>query len=296
MDVLPESSRGFSRCAAHQRPYRPRRQALFILAKNPLKGHLSLGSFQQISKTCPWLPDAPSDFLRLCKDFAKGEGDGGSELSQLALFALDTTCSASLSRAISRRVAAGSPLLAFASVKIALLGAWTLDYIADCLPAALARHGILSRLIIPAYDQILQEVFDARSPIYTVGADIALLAVDHRWLQLDRPLVDGPGAAVVCISQAIEKLRSVVSGLNAKKVPAILQTLPIPFAPTFGSLDRHQAGTLRYLILHMNDAIISLAKETSSYVLDVAAVAEASGYYEMVRLRTVEWFQTSVCS
>jgi FkbH-like protein len=108
-----------------------------------------------------------------------------------------------------------------------------------------------------------------------------LIAVDHRWLNLDRSVLSGMPADSV--AAAIERLRAVVEALREHgNTPAILQTLAAPPHALFGSYDRRVSGTSRAMIDEANRAIAALAEETNSYLFDVAALAE--------RVGTDRWF------
>src|SRR5690606_22185171 len=96
-----------------------------------------------------------------------------------------------------------------------------------------------------------------------------LVAVDHRWLNLDKVGIEDIPAER--IAAAIQRLRSVVEGLRAHgNAPAILQTLPVPPQMLFGSFDRRVAGSVRSMVEEVNREIVALTQETGSYLLDVA--------------------------
>jgi FkbH-like protein len=157
-----------------------------------------------------------------------------------------------------------------------VLASATFDLLLDCLPAAAARHGVALDLKSAPYDQVMQQALDPASEINAAHLDAVLVAVDHRWLNLDRASLDESPADRV--SAAIRRLRSVVDGLREfGGAPAVLQTLPTPPQPLFGSYDRRTAGSVRAMLEEANRAIVALAAETGSYLLDTAALAEQVG-------------------
>ena len=219
--------------------------------------------------TLPWLPAPPEDFSARCRALSASSVAPGPALQQLANFALDARQSLSLARAIARcRVTGLSPL---SDYRLGILASATFDLIVDCIPAAAARHGLAVEIFSAPYDQVVQEAFNPKSGINRARLDGVLIAVDHRWLKLDR--AGGEGAPA-----ALARLRSVVENLRAHGgAAAILQTVPVPPQALFGSYDRRWASSLRTMIDEFNRGIAVVADEFSAYVLDVAALAERVG-------------------
>ncbi len=122
----------------------------------------------------------------------------------------------------------------------------------------------------------MQQALDPNSAINAARLDAVLIAVDHRWLNLDQPnLTEAPGEYV---RLAISRIRTVVDTLRQHGgAPAILQTMPAPPVPLFGNYDRRIPGSVRAMVTDANRAIVSLAEETGSYLLDVATLAEQIG-------------------
>ncbi|SEQ37265.1 D-glyceryl-ACP synthase [Faunimonas pinastri] len=223
----------------------------------------------------PWLPAAPADFASLCRRFGSGEGPAGAEAQRLSNFALDATQSGSLSRAIARRRKAKADFAPLSPFRLGLLSNATTDLIADCLPAAAARHGVLLDLVTTPFDQVMQQALDPSSETNNAGLDAVLVAVDHRWLQLDRSRLGGGDEQSAA---ALEQLRTVVTALRGNRAaPPILQTVPVPPSPLFGSYERRVRGTIRTMIEDVNRGILDLADETGCTVLDTAALAERIG-------------------
>ncbi|HEX3653030.1 MAG TPA: HAD-IIIC family phosphatase [Rhizomicrobium sp.] len=157
-----------------------------------------------------------------------------------------------------------------------MLAGATSDLLVDDLVAAACRHGIALEIVPAPYDQVVQQALDPASLVNTARPDAILVAVDHRWLRLDGPVLDRDAAQVVAVQMA--QLAEIVRALqNHSGASAILQTLPIPSMPLFGSFDRRVRGSLRGIIDDANRALGSLAENTGSYLLDVAALAEQIG-------------------
>jgi FkbH-like protein len=222
----------------------------------------------------PWLPPPPEDWAARCKAAA---ADGvGRTIQQLSGYALGARQLLALSRALAKRRAADADMAPLSAFRLGMLASNTVDLVIDCLPASAARHGVAAEIIAAPYDQVMQQALDPSSAINEAKLDAVFVSVDHRWLKLDSVnLSQNPAGRV---SEAIDRLRAVVEALRANGgAPAILQTLPAPPHSTFGSYDRRMAGSLRALIDAANLAIVALAGETGSYLLDTAALAERIG-------------------
>jgi FkbH-like protein len=229
----------------------------------------------------PWLRESPAGFLPRCKQLGPHSDAPGREIERLASYRIDARQSIALARAIARCLGAGCDLAPLSRFKLGVLSSGTFDLVIDCLPAACARHGVALAVVAAPYDQVAQPALDPGSQINIAHVDACLIAVDHHWLALDTTDLTQPPEDR--ISSAIVRLRSVVEGLRRHgHAPAILQTVPAPPESVFGSYDRLVRGSVRALIGECNRAIVALAEETGSYLLDVATLAE--------RVGTDRWF------
>ena len=219
----------------------------------------------------PWLLAAPDDFSKRCRALDASNASGGAIL-QLAGFNLSAQQSLSLSRAIAR--CRGADLSPLSDFRLGILASATFDLVIDCIPAAAARHGVAVKITSAPYDQVMQQALDPASPINAARFDAVLIAVDHRWLGLERAELQGNAR----VAEALERLRTVVEGLRTNGgSSAILQTVAVPPLSLFGSYDRRVRGSVRTMIDEINRGIAVLAEETRSYILDVAALAERAG-------------------
>jgi FkbH-like protein len=224
----------------------------------------------------PWLPAAPADFTARCRAIAAAPDPVGPELMALAGFRSSSIQAVSLGRAISKAIAAGRDLTPLSGFKLGVLASSTYDLLLDEFAPAAARHGVALTAVNAPYDQLMQQALDPGSEINSLGADAVLIAVEHRWMNLDRPALGADGAARV--DAAISRLETVVEALKAHSGAApILQTLPMPPVPLFGSFDRRAPGTVRHMVDEANRRITQLAEASGGYLLDVAALAERAG-------------------
>jgi FkbH-like protein len=218
----------------------------------------------------PWLPPAPADLSAQARAVAGADAPAGEALQRLAGHVLNTGQAAAVGRAIAKCREAGRDLSPLAPFRLGVLAGATYDLVNEGLPAAAARHGVALELVTADYDQVMQEALDPGSRINTERLDAVLLAVDHRWLGLDRPALGGGDA----VERAVERLAAVAEALKA---PVILQTVPAPPQSLFGSYDRRVRGAVRSLVDETNRALVGLADDTGGYLLDVAALAERIG-------------------
>jgi FkbH-like protein len=224
----------------------------------------------------PWLAVPPTDFKAQCSAIVPTTGQPAAAIQFLSNFRLSARQSSSLARIIKRCQEADVDLAPLSPFRLGVLASATFDLLLDCLPAAAARHGVTLDLVSTPYDQVMQQALDPASEIYRTRLDAVLLAVDHRWLNLDRACLDESSGDRV--AAAMQRLRAAVESLRAHgNVPAILQTLPTPTHALFGSYDRCARGSVRAMIEQANREIVALAQETGSYVLDTAALAEQVG-------------------
>ena len=227
----------------------------------------------------PWLPEPPADFTDRCR---AGGGAGqapGRELQFLAGHRLSGRELAQLGRAIKRH--AGADLAPLSRFRLGLLSNATIDLLVDCLPGSAARHGVALDVVTAPYGQVVQEALNPSSLMASGDLDAVLVLVDHRWLNLDAPELTGDPARRV--QGALDQLRSVVDGLRTNaRTPAILCTIAQPPAGLFGSYDRLVTGSVRAMIEQANQGLAELARDTGSYLLDVASLAEQVG--------TERWF------
>jgi len=224
----------------------------------------------------PWLREAPSDFGARCRAAGTAQEPAARELQFLAGYRLTSRNATLLARAVRRCRADLKDLAPLSPLRLGVLAGATSDLLLDDLVAAAARHGVALDIVSAPYDQVAQQAFDPTSLINAARPDAILVAVDHRWLRLDRPVLDQDAAQNV--AARVGQLREIVQALRTHSgAAAILQTVATPPTPLFGSLDRRVQGSVRAMIDEANRAIGELAEQAGTYLLDVAALAEHIG-------------------
>jgi FkbH-like protein len=225
----------------------------------------------------PWLTSPPADFVEQCAALnSEGERGGlGAAAARLASHALDARQARRLARTMERISRAGGDLAPLSPVRLAILSNATFDFIGDHLPAAAARHGVALDLILPPFDQAMQEALDSASQTRQANADAILLALDHDWYGLGSPALDDPAGA---LATAVKRLTVLIDALQANtSAMLVLSTVASPPMTLFGSLDARAPGSPRALVAALNGVIVALAEERGALVLDTRALAERVG-------------------
>ena len=223
----------------------------------------------------PWLPEAPADLSGRCRALAADSENLGAELQRLATHRLSAAQASVFRRAVARLRSEGANLTPLAPLKLAILSNGTVDFLGDHVVPAAARHGVAVDLFTPDFDQVMQEALDPSSATNEFRPDLVLLAVDHRWMGLDRPHLDGHERA---IERGLGMLFEAARGFrdHARAAP-VLPLLAPPPAALFGNFDRRVAGSISTLIDKANQSILDFVSAEGGYVLDVGAIAARVG-------------------
>jgi FkbH-like protein len=224
-----------------------------------------------------WLPRAPEDFRRRCRELRNGTRELGRAVQALASHALDIDQLTSLGRTLDNFRVEGRSIHPLIPFRLGLIGNGTLDLTAPALVASAARHGFALECICGDFDQTLQEAVTPASRINAARTDAVLIALDYRGLPLKLELgsIGGSGATV---KQALQHLETICSGIrNYGRSLPIVQTIAPPPESLFGSLDRVTPGTLYHVIDQINRGIAEQTTSSPDLLLDVARLAEIIG-------------------
>ncbi len=223
----------------------------------------------------PWLAtgviDARAEILAL----QPGQPKLGETLQRIAANRLKPSEAVLFAKRMRHLRSDGANFAPLSSLSMAILANSTFDLVIDELPAAAARHGVAAVLSAAPFDQVMQSALDPTSEVNRADVDVVWLAVDHRWFGLENGVAAEPDKR---LAEAVDQISTVVHALrNHGGHTVIMQTVPVPPLPLFGSFDARVAGSQRALIQHLNTAIAAIAAETSSIVADIAALAAQVG-------------------
>ena len=233
-------------------------------------------------KSMGWLRPAPHDFrgqARALQKEIRGErGDGlGLRIHALANHALDENQLTSLARLAAEGYRSGAALEPFAPLKLGVFGDGTLDLIAPAIAGSALRHRLMIDTFVGEFNRALMDALDPASPARTAGLDMALIVSDARVLGLDRPTVSRE-AARETVERAFDALRQTAEGLRPSVASAILvQTVPPPLEPLFGSFDRIEPGSPLAMTAAFNQKIAEWADGGGVVLVDVARLAACVG-------------------
>lgn len=228
----------------------------------------------------PWLPEAPIDFRQRCRALDSSGNEVGVDLMMLATAQLNSTQALTFRRTLKRLAEANVDLAPLSLLRLAILPSFTIDTIADFIPAAAARHGVAAELAIAEFDQIVQTALNPDADVFQLRPDAVLLLFDHHWLSVDHFIDSSDGDVVgTALSRVATCLEHIRDQIGAQPIVA---TVPVPPGTLFGSLDSSIAGTIRASVERFNAGLLELAASERAAVLDVSALAEAVG--------TSRWF------
>ena len=223
----------------------------------------------------PWLPDPATDFRQALRAFADTAPDEAT-LRRMAATAMDVGQLGRLGKVVARHRDTIAAYGAFLPTRLGLVGSHTLDYVADALEATGLRHGLLLTLERAPYGMVTQAVLDPGVGFAPGSVDFVLLSLDAKALGLHRAAL-GAGEAEDVVDAAIAQLRLLRDGVADRiNAASILQTLPIPSDPLFGSFDARVGGSPRALIEAFNRRLPEILGE-GDLIVDVAFVAASVG-------------------
>jgi FkbH-like protein len=227
----------------------------------------------------PWLPRLSVDFKSTLAKIQEAEDqDWSGPLALLSQQALGLNQAMALSRA-SKRLAAERPGKSLATFKLGILSNATLDFIVPFLDATALRYGIALEVVTGPFGQAMQAALDPASVVNMSRPDAVLLALDHRGL----PFRDESGGAwpPYQAEAALRDLDAMRQGIRKHSgATCLMQSVPTPLAPLFGSLDATLAGSARAAIAQFN---ATLARDVASHgdvLIDVDALSQAVGLDE----------------
>ncbi len=201
--------------------------------------------------------------------------DWGSALRALAQQALGLNQALALSKALGKLRQASTPP-SLTPFKLGIVGNATLDFIVPFLQATGLRYGLALDVVTGGFDQPMQDALDPGSAINRCKPDAVLLALDHRGLPFRQPGAEQwpPYRA----EQALSDLNAMRDGIRRHSgATCLVQTIPAPLTPLFGSLDASLPGSLRAAISAFNATLASSTAEQGDVLIDIDWVAQAMG-------------------
>ncbi len=162
-------------------------------------------------------------------------------------------------------------------LRLGLIGDGTLTLLGPVLTGTGLRHGQLIEVVEGNYGNAVEESLEPSSHLHTAGLDFALLALDYRLAGLDTAVTDA-SAAQRLVDAALQRVRLIVTGLaQSVRGPILVQTVPPPPEPLFGSFDRLQPGSPFAMVAAFNAGLVEKARKGEIVLVDMARLATVVG-------------------
>ncbi len=225
-----------------------------------------------------WLEEVPPDFRARVKAVrarvAAGTLAGVEEaLYELALGRLDLNQLGQLASVLAAYTAARPPPGPFARVRLGVIGSGTLGMVEPAIAATALRHRIVATVVGGDYGSAVQDAIDPDGRFRSIGFDLALIALDHRTLGLDRARASA-AEADAAVDAAAGMLGAMIDGLAASAAGGVLvATIVPPVEPLFGSFDAVETGTVAAQVAGINARIAGLARDKRIVLVDMARAA-----------------------
>jgi FkbH-like protein len=225
-----------------------------------------------------WLPPAPTDFkerLRAARTLVDPR-QRWQNLVRLSCTRLGYLDAIQLDRAVTGDAelrAAGDP-----AVRIALLGAFTLEHLVPFVRVAALRHGLNLEVYTGAYGQYRAELTDPGSALHGFRPDVVLLSIDVREAVAGVALDATADVAESALDAFVDQLRDLWQAARDSLGAAVVQQTALDtFEPLFGSHDRIVAGAPFRLVERLNHKLADAAAMERVALLDIARAAARDG-------------------
>ena len=224
----------------------------------------------------PWLPRLTSDFKAVLTAFQDDESaDWGAAMSSIAQQALGLNQAVALSRTV-KRLRAQRPSRSLAAFKLGIVSNATVDFVVPYLEATALRYGIDLELVTAPFGQTVQAALDPTSEINVSKPNAVLLALDHRGLPFRQEHAGQwpPYGA----DTALQELDTIRRGIRQNcGAICLVQSVPAPLTPLFGSLDATLGGSARAAISRFNTLLANAVSGNGDVLVDIDALAQSIG-------------------
>jgi len=154
-------------------------------------------------------------------------------------------------------------------LRLAVLGASTLDHLVPALRAVGARHGFLIDCYLADYGQYLREIADPTSGLHAFAPEVVLIALDATHL-VGEQISDTPEAA---LDLTMDRLRSAWRAVIAQFGAQVIQQTVLPsMLPLMGSNEHALPGSPARMVAALNIHLRSAAREEG---IDLLAIDDA---------------------
>jgi FkbH-like protein len=221
----------------------------------------------------PWLPTAPDNFRKLCRELENKSADWARDLRSLSQCALNESQLTTLARTLGnlRKKLDGS-IPGLHTFKLGLVSNATTKLLVPSIIASALRYGINLSVVEAEYNQVMQAATESDSKVVAAEPNAILVALDHRGYE---GLQFGVKGSVTSATAYFNELRG---GFRQRfKGTLFFQTVPCPPENLFGSLDVKLGQTQRGRIDEFNREMVAILRDSSDVIFDVAGLAQNLG-------------------
>lgn len=227
----------------------------------------------------PWLPRWSGDLRAQLAAVESGAvADAGLSLRSLATHYLSLSQATAVAQTLERLRPRGA-VPSLQPFRLGLVSNATIELLKPLLVASALRYGLALEIIAGEFGQVAQQALDPDSLINRARPDAVLIAVNHEGLPFRTaprgawPLFDAAAAA--------RELDAVRSGFRRHSgATCLVQSIPAPPQPLFGSLDTAVAGTLRAELAAFNTWLAREANAQGDLLIDIDWLAQCVGLAE----------------
>jgi FkbH-like protein len=166
----------------------------------------------------------------------------------------------------------------FSRVRLALLGAATLEHLAPGIRVGGLRRGLLIDVRTGRYNQHRQELLDVDSEVHRFAPQVVVLSLTARQLVGQIPLVASASEVDAALDAPLAEVRQLWRHARERFGADIVQQSLLCVEPqVFGSFDRLVPGSPAQLVRRLNDRLAEAAAADGVHLLDLARIVAGEG-------------------
>jgi FkbH-like protein len=231
-------------------------------------------SFQSDPASLFWLPEAVENWSRSLRE-ALANDPTGRLLRGVCSAKLTTSQLRAVKAAIAAHERSGATLSALQPVRVGLIGAGTLDFLADALPGTAPRFGLKVDVAPVHFNMIATTAFV--DPGFEGHVDVIVLIPDAETFRQPRALLDkrdhdnAVAEGIAQLDHAVESLR------DRFGCPLVIATIPPRPEASASGMDRSIIGSYARFLADINREILGLSATRSLVLWDLETIAATVG-------------------
>jgi FkbH-like protein len=231
-------------------------------------------SFQSDPASLFWLPEAGPGWGQKLRD-ALAEDPTGRFLRGICSARLTTSQLRAVKAAIAAHEQAGATLSALRALRIGLVGAGNLDFLADAMPGTAPRFGLKIAVAPSHYNAIASAAF--ADPGFEGPVDLIVVMPDADTFRLPGALLDREQHESA-VADALARFEQVVDAMRTRfACPVVVATIPPRAEMIASSGDRALYGSYGRFLADLNQAIVGLGAREGLVLWDLETVAASVG-------------------